>query len=77
MSVLGDIDFEIDGKPMVFNDTVNYRGMMFTGIPNLLWVSVKTDQPQPNLPESSPKPCPAPLFTFWGSAQTRKSGNYG
>ena len=21
--------------------------------------------------------CPAPLFTFWGSAQTRKSGNYG
>lgn len=38
MSVLGDIDFEIDGKPMVFNDTVNYRGMMFTGIPNLLWV---------------------------------------
>lgn len=38
MSVLGDIDFQIDDKPMVFNDTVNYRGMMFTGIPNLLWV---------------------------------------
>jgi len=38
MNVLGDIDFQIDDKPMVFNDTVNYRGMMFTGIPNLLWV---------------------------------------
>ena len=23
---------------LVFSDTVNYRGMMFTGIPNLLWV---------------------------------------
>jgi cation diffusion facilitator CzcD-associated flavoprotein CzcO len=38
MSVLGDIDFEIDGKPLVFSDTVNYRGMMFTGVPNMLWV---------------------------------------
>jgi cation diffusion facilitator CzcD-associated flavoprotein CzcO len=38
LNVLGDIDFEIDGKPMVFSDTVTYRGMMFTGIPNLLWV---------------------------------------
>ena len=38
MSVLGDIDIEIDGKPLVFSDTVNYRGMMFTGVPNLLWI---------------------------------------
>jgi cation diffusion facilitator CzcD-associated flavoprotein CzcO len=38
MSVLGDIAFQIDGKPLVFSDTVTYRGMMFTGIPNLLWV---------------------------------------
>jgi cation diffusion facilitator CzcD-associated flavoprotein CzcO len=38
MSVLGDIDFEIDGKPLDFSDTVNYRGMMFTGVPNMLWV---------------------------------------
>ena len=38
LSVLGDIDFEIDGRPLVFNDTVTYRGMMFTGVPNLLWV---------------------------------------
>lgn len=38
MNVLGDIDFEIDGKPLVFSETVNYRGMMFTGVPNLLWI---------------------------------------
>ncbi len=38
LNVLGDIDFVIDGKPLNFNDTVTYRGMMFTGIPNMLWV---------------------------------------
>ena len=38
LSVLGDIDFEIDGKPLDFAKTVTYRGMMFTGIPNMLWV---------------------------------------
>ena len=38
LNVLGDIDFEIDGKPLVFSDTVTYRGMMFTGLPNLAWV---------------------------------------
>jgi cation diffusion facilitator CzcD-associated flavoprotein CzcO len=38
MSVLGDIDFAIDGRPLNFADTVTYRGMMFTGIPNLVWV---------------------------------------
>jgi cation diffusion facilitator CzcD-associated flavoprotein CzcO len=30
LSVLGDIDFTIDGEPLVFSDTVTYRGMMFT-----------------------------------------------
>jgi cation diffusion facilitator CzcD-associated flavoprotein CzcO len=38
LNVLGDIDFAIDGKPLVFSDTVTYRGMMFTGVPNLAWV---------------------------------------
>ena len=38
LSVLGDIAFEIDGEPLVFSDTVTYRGMMFTGVPNLAWV---------------------------------------
>jgi len=38
LNVLGDIDFVIDGKPLVFSDTVTYRGMMFTGVPNLVWV---------------------------------------
>ncbi len=38
LCVLGDIDFTIDGKPLVFSDTVTYRGMMFTGVPNMAWV---------------------------------------
>jgi cation diffusion facilitator CzcD-associated flavoprotein CzcO len=38
LNVLGDIDFAIDGKPLVFADTVTYRGMMFTGVPNMAWV---------------------------------------
>jgi cation diffusion facilitator CzcD-associated flavoprotein CzcO len=38
LSVLGDIAFAIDGKPLAFSDTVTYRGMMFTGVPNMAWV---------------------------------------
>jgi cation diffusion facilitator CzcD-associated flavoprotein CzcO len=38
LNVLGDIAFEIDGKPLDFHETVTYRGMMFTGIPNMVWV---------------------------------------
>ncbi len=36
--MLGDIEFAIDGKPLDFADTVTYRGMMFTGVPNMVWV---------------------------------------
>ncbi len=38
LNALGDIDFVIDGKPLNFGDTVTYRGMMFTGVPNMVWV---------------------------------------
>ncbi len=38
MSVLGDIDFAIDGKPLNFAETVTYRGVMFVGAPNMAWV---------------------------------------
>ena len=38
LSVLGDIAFTIDSRPLVFSDTVTYRGMMFTGVPNMAWV---------------------------------------
>jgi cation diffusion facilitator CzcD-associated flavoprotein CzcO len=38
LSVLGDIPFEVDGKPLNWADTVTYRGMMFSGVPNLAWV---------------------------------------
>jgi cation diffusion facilitator CzcD-associated flavoprotein CzcO len=38
LNVLGDIAFTIDGKPLAFHETVTYRGMMFTGVPNMAWV---------------------------------------
>jgi cation diffusion facilitator CzcD-associated flavoprotein CzcO len=38
LNVLGDIDFTIDGKELDFAQTVTYRGMMFTGVPNMVWV---------------------------------------
>ena len=38
LSVLGDIPFDLDGTPLNWADTVTYRGMMFSGVPNLAWV---------------------------------------
>ncbi len=38
LCVLGDIEFTVDGEPVDFADTVTYRGIMFTGVPNLVWV---------------------------------------
>src|SRR5713226_9513341 len=38
LSANGDMKFCVDGKPLDFADTVTYRGMMFTGVPNLVWV---------------------------------------
>ncbi len=38
LSVLGDIAFVINGKSLDFSETVTYRGMMFTGVPNMVWV---------------------------------------
>lgn len=36
--VLGDVAFAVDGRPIDFHDTITYRGMMFTGVPNMLWI---------------------------------------
>ncbi len=38
LSVMGDIPFHVNGKPVNWHDTVTYRGMMFTGVPNMVWV---------------------------------------
>ncbi len=38
LSILGDIALTIDGAPANLADQVTYRGMMFTQIPNLLWI---------------------------------------
>lgn len=38
LSILGDISFTIDNEPLDFSDTIGYRGMMFTGLPNMIWV---------------------------------------
>lgn len=38
LNVLGDIDMAVDGEPLDLSKSVTYRGMMFTGVPNLVWV---------------------------------------
>ncbi|PCJ70587.1 MAG: FAD-containing monooxygenase EthA [Rhodobiaceae bacterium] len=38
LSVLGDIDFSIDGEPLSFGERWTYRGIMYSGIPNMAWV---------------------------------------
>ena len=38
LSALGDVAITIDDAPLDFSSTVTWRGMMFTGVPNLLWV---------------------------------------
>lgn len=38
LSVLGDIAFTVNGTPVDFHECLTYRGMMFTGLPNLVWV---------------------------------------
>jgi cation diffusion facilitator CzcD-associated flavoprotein CzcO len=38
LSMMGEIPFEVDGRRVDWADTVTYRGMMFTGVPNMAWV---------------------------------------
>ncbi|MBA2607760.1 MAG: NAD(P)/FAD-dependent oxidoreductase [Actinobacteria bacterium] len=38
LSVMGDIAFTVDDQPIDFASTVTYRGIMFTGVPNLAYV---------------------------------------
>jgi cation diffusion facilitator CzcD-associated flavoprotein CzcO len=38
LSVLGDIPCSQDGVPIDFANTVTWQGMMFTGVPNMVWV---------------------------------------
>ena len=38
LQILGGINFSVNGSAINFADTVGYRGSMFTGIPNMIWV---------------------------------------
>ena len=38
LSVMGGIPFSVDDAPVDWAKTVTYRGMMFTGVPNMCWV---------------------------------------
>ncbi|MCP5397012.1 MAG: NAD(P)/FAD-dependent oxidoreductase [Sphingomonadaceae bacterium] len=38
LSVMGDIPFMVDGEAIDWHECVTYRGMMFTGVPNMAWV---------------------------------------
>ena len=36
--MMGGIPFFVDGQRVDWHETINYRGMMFTGVPNMSWV---------------------------------------
>ena len=38
LSVMGEIPFSVDGRAVDWAETLTYRGMMFTGVPNLVHV---------------------------------------
>jgi cation diffusion facilitator CzcD-associated flavoprotein CzcO len=38
LSVFGNIAFRVDDEPVDFAQTITYRGLMFTGLPNLAYV---------------------------------------
>ena len=38
LSVMGEIPFSVDGRTVDWSETLTYRGMMFTGVPNLVHV---------------------------------------
>lgn len=38
LSVMGDAAFRVDGVPVSWPETVTYRGIMFSGVPNLAWI---------------------------------------
>jgi monooxygenase len=40
LKVMGGIAFSVDGKPVDFSQTVSWRGMMFSDVPNLAWMMV-------------------------------------
>ena len=37
LNLLGDVAFAIDGQPVDFSKTLGYKGMMFSGVPNLIY----------------------------------------
>jgi monooxygenase len=38
LAVMGDVQFSVDGDAVDFADKVTYRGIMFTGVPNLAYI---------------------------------------
>ena len=37
LKVLGGVEFSLDGKPLDFADTWSYKGLMYSGVPNLVF----------------------------------------
>lgn len=38
LKVMGGVEFSVDGQSLDFAETVTYRGMMFTQVPNMAWI---------------------------------------
>ena len=65
--MLGDIAFTIDGTPLDVTETVSYRGIMFTGVPNLAWIFGYFRRPGRCGPTSWATSC-AVFLTIWTSS---------
>jgi cation diffusion facilitator CzcD-associated flavoprotein CzcO/acetyl esterase/lipase len=37
LNLLGDVAFDVDGQPVDFSKTLGYKGMMFSGVPNVIY----------------------------------------
>jgi cation diffusion facilitator CzcD-associated flavoprotein CzcO len=37
LTIFGEVDFRVDGEQVDFARTVTYRGILFTGVPNMGW----------------------------------------
>ncbi len=37
LSIFGEVAFTVDDRPVDFADSVTYRGILFTGVPNMAW----------------------------------------
>ena len=57
MLMLGGMRIAVDGRDIELNETVGYKGMMLSGVPNSRWPSATRTPPGRSSATSSPSTC--------------------